>query len=48
MRDGDLSFKPLGFNGRKIVLREQVDAYLRKLFAGPLSNWEDLDFGDDP
>lgn len=45
IRDGDITFKPLGPNGRMIALRAHLDAYLRKLFedawvAVPLS--EDL------
>jgi hypothetical protein len=48
IRDGDLTFKPLGTNGRKIALRAHIDAYLHKLFvdswvAVPMS--EDMRFG---
>lgn len=47
IRDGDITFKPLGKNGRMIALREHLDAYLRKLFedawvAVPIS--EDMRF----
>lgn len=46
-RDGDITFKPLGANGRMIALRNHLDAYLRKLFddawiALPIS--EDMRF----
>ncbi len=47
IRDGDITFKPLGPNGSMIALRTHVDTYLRKLFedawiAMPIS--EDMRF----
>lgn len=44
--DGDLVLKPIGPHGRKIVLREQLDAYIKKLFASIGSALlEDMDSG---
>jgi len=51
IRDGDLVFKPLGPNGRKIIPRDHLDGYIRKLFNDvrkPVPIEEDMDFGPDP
>ncbi|SKB32868.1 helix-turn-helix domain-containing protein [Sphingopyxis flava] len=47
-RDGRLTFRPIGPNGRKVVRREELDKFLAALFAkGAPSLLGDMDFGRD-
>ena len=50
VRDGELVFKPVGPNGRKVCLREQLDEVLRRIWSEQSGSTppteEDLDFGD--
>jgi hypothetical protein len=46
VREGELVFKPLGFNGKKIVPRQQIDRYLQVLFAQARWPGEPLEYPD--
>lgn len=47
-RRGQLTFKPVGPHGRKVVPRQQLDSFLAALFSGGgMALLEDMDFGPD-
>jgi hypothetical protein len=47
---GEIVFKPVGPNGKKVCLREQLDVLLKSIWSdrtgAPPTPMEDLDFGD--
>ena len=45
--EGNIRFRAIGSNGRKIALRADLDALLTRLFAGHRGILDDMDFGRD-
>jgi hypothetical protein len=48
---GEINFKPVGPNGKKVCRRVELDELLQRIWtahpSGPLDPLEDMDFGDD-